>query len=386
MVYDIAKAIGVKAIVDVLATDSCGDSFDIEGVHYLGRSRSMMLKNIFQCLSIRELFGFLYRYRMSKGNAIRMVYYWLFTGYLKSVLKKGHYDVIHIHGLKFPTFFWRKVCNNSNVPVLFTSHGLNSFSDTVMMEPEEKRYEKDFLKSVIEGENTLTVISSGMKRLIEQFYNSENCENIVVVCNSFSFKNAKNDEKPLNIRKEYHIPNNAKIIVCIGNVCVRKNQGQLIKAFDCMPESVTEQTYILFVGSNPKSDYNIDTLSKDSKWKDHFIACGAVPKERVHYYYEQSDGVALISLSEGFGLSLIEGMHFGKPCMTFTDVDAFVDIYHPVAMVGVKEHSDEAVAKGIEMLLTSDWNSKDIRDYSCKFESQSMAANYIRVYIKITER
>ena len=87
-----------------------------------------------------------------------------------------------------------------------------------------------------------------------------------------------------------------------------------------------------------------------------------------------------MSLSEGFGLSLIEGMHFGLPSMSFTDVDAYEDIYAPEAMVGVAEHTDEAVAKGLEILLTNKWNKEQIRSYSKKFESENMAKQYVNVY------
>lgn len=340
----------------------------------------MMLKNILRSLSIIELFKVYNKYKMTSSNAIRMPYYWLLTGYLKSVLEKGQYDVVHIHGLKYPTIFWEKVCRDSDVPVLFTSHGLNSFSDIVTMEPEEKRYERDLLRRVVQGEVTLTVISTGMKRLIEKKYNVDDCKNLIVVCNSFSFNIARDEEESFNVRSEHHLPADVKMIVCVGNICERKNQGQLVRSFDYLPEFLAKKTYILFLGDNTKRDYSIEILSKNSKWKDHFIVCGVVPKEQVHYYYEQSDGVALISLSEGFGLSLIEGMHFGKPSMTFVDVDAYNDIYHSGVMVGIEEHSDEAVARGLEKLLTSEWNEEFIRVYSHKFENQSMAENYVRVY------
>ena len=68
--------------------------------------------------------------------------------------------------------------------------------------------------------------------------------------------------------------------------------------------------------------------------------------------------------------------------MSFTDVDAFEDIYNECAMIGVGEHSDEAVAKGLEILLTKEWDSERIKEYSKKFETERMANNYIYVYKK----
>lgn len=170
------------------------------------------------------------------------------------------------------------------------------------------------------------------------------------------------------------------MVLCVGNIGRRKNQGQLIRAFKLLPKELAPRTYIVFLGGNHEQDYTIEKISEGSSWASHFIAQGAVPKEQVAGYYEQCDAVALMSLSEGFGLSLIESMHFGKPSMSFTDVDAYEDIYSPDAMIGVAEHTDEAVAKGLEQLLTKEWNSDRIKDYSKKFESQNMANNYINVY------
>lgn len=93
-------------------------------------------------------------------------------------------------------------------------------------------------------------------------------------------------------------------------------------------------------------------MSERNPYFDHFIECGYVDKEYMPLYYKQANAIALLSVSEGFGLSLIEGMHYGLPCISFDDIDAFEDIYDERAMVGVNSHENESVAKGLETLLT----------------------------------
>lgn len=380
MVYDIARAVGVTEHVDVLASDTKGQAFVSDGVHFLKRSFALFIINFFRCLSPFVVWKLWRRYRMSMVALIRLVYYWFISGYYQKVIKTGHYDIVHVHGCGFSTELWMLICKKCGQKFVVTLHGLNSFSDTVKLEPAGKQYERDFLQRVTQGEIPSTVISTGMKRLIEQTYQVQDCHFISVVCNSFSFPNNDISRGMVIIRRLYNLSDNCRIIVCVGNVCRRKNQGQLIRAFDLLPPAIANQTYLLFLGGNIESDYTIESLSSNSIYKDHFIACGVVEKSMVPNYYAQSDGVALMSLSEGFGLSLIEGMHFGKPSMSFTDVDAFADIYHPEAMIGVKEHSDEALARGLEKLLTENWDSNKIKEYSKKFESHTMAKQYINVY------
>lgn len=98
------------------------------------------------------------------------------------------------------------------------------------------------------------------------------------------------------------------------------------------------------------------------------------------YYYHQADAVALMSLSEGFGLSLIEGMNFGLPSMSFSDIDAYQDIFNPSAMIGVKEHDDAAVAEGLLELMTRKWDKGEIKNYSEKFNSETMSESYNNCY------
>ena len=279
MVMDIARAIGKSEKVDLLATDTLGAEFEHEGVSFLKRSARTFLFNLFRCLSLKSLFQLWKRYRMSKGTFIRLVYYWFITGYVVQIIKSGSYDIVHIHGCGFGTDIWIRACQKCNQKYLITLHGLNSFSDTVPLEPAGKKYERDFLKRVIDGELSITVISTGIKKLIEREYNKNNCDNIFVVSNSFSFTNYKNFT---NIRNQYGLAENSKIIICVGNVCPRKNQNQLIKAFQYLPKTLALTTYILFIGDNSQSDYNIEKLSENNPWKTHMISVGIVPKENIN--------------------------------------------------------------------------------------------------------
>jgi glycosyltransferase involved in cell wall biosynthesis len=100
-------------------------------------------------------------------------------------------------------------------------------------------------------------------------------------------------------------------------------------------------------------------------------------------FYLQGDAVALLSISEGFGLGLIEGMHYGLPCISFDDIDAFEDIYNSDAMVGIAAHDDNAVAEGLHKLVTDQWDKNIIIEVSRKFESDKMAANYLECFSQV---
>ena len=187
MVHDIAQAVGVLGKVDVLATDSRGPSFDEGRVQYLKRSLLLFIMNMFKILPLKYIKTMLSNYSMSKESSLRLWYYWLMTGYLSHILEKGNYDIVHIHGCAYCDEFWMELCKRKKIKYIVTLHGLNSFSEMVRVDNAGKQYERDFLKRVAEGEFPITVISTGMKKLIEKTYKAPDCKNITVVCNSFSF-------------------------------------------------------------------------------------------------------------------------------------------------------------------------------------------------------
>ncbi len=378
MVYDIARSVGKLEQVDVLCTDSRGDAFEENSVQYLGRSFGIIVKYLLFCLSPLSLLELLGMYKMTKNSAVRLVYYWLMSGYLSHLLKKGHYDMVHIHGCGFSTDLWIRVCKKYNQKYIVTLHGLNSFSDTVRLEPAGKQYERDFLQRVVTGGIPITVISTGMKRLIEKIY-GKRCSNINVVCNSFSFTKSKESDSNY-LRKKYNIPEKAKMLLYVGNISRNKNQAQMVRAFELLPDNIKKDTYVLFCGEGNDSSVNLKEMINATGNTGHLIMCGGIDKDLMPSYYQSADGVVLLSYAEGFGLSLIEGMHFGVPCAMPTDLDAFEDIYNPIAVIPIEGREDEIVAISINKLLINYWNKDAIIRYSAKFENSAMAKAYINVY------
>lgn len=188
----------------------------------------------------------------------------------------------------------------------------------------------------------------------------------------------------MSIREQYNIPQDCKILLYVGNINENKNQRQMVEVFELLPQELQEVTYILFCGGiSPDNRDSLGMLISSQPYSDHLILCGAVEKHKMPYYYMAADAVVLLSHCEGFGLSLIEGMHFGLPCAMFTDMDAFEDIFDKCAVVAIESRKNSSVSNGIKELLTLRWDKKAITDYSHKFESSAMAQEYIELYKSI---
>ena len=176
-----------------------------------------------------------------------------------------------------------------------------------------------------------------------------------------------------SIREIYNISQEAKVLLYIGNISNNKNQVQIVRSYGLLPDEVRKHTYVLFCGEDHAQDGEMENTIANMLDADHLILCGGVDKSMMPNYYKEADGVVLLSYAEGFGLSLIEGMHFGLPGMMFCDMDAFEEIYDERAIIGLKMRGDEVVANGLKSLLLTKWDKETIKGYSIKFSSANMA-------------
>ncbi len=383
MVYDIAASIARVEEVDMLVADVRYKPFTRDGIRFVGISIRDLVANCFKVLPLRVLTTLLRKYKSSSGTAVRLVYYWIQSGYLRKVIRQGNYDMVHIYGCGLQTEIWMEICKRMGQKYLVTLHGLNSFSDTVRVEEGVKQYERDFLQRVVDGEFPITVISTGIKRQIENAYGVRESRGISVVSNSFHLQDHGNDF--LDVRGKYGIPEDAKLLLYVGNVSLNKNQSQMIRAFARLSEEMKRRTYVLFCG---RAEESLDLAAEIAKVEgsSHLLLCSAVPKDQMPYYYQAADGVVLLSFAEGFGLSLVEGMHYGLPCVMFMDMDAYEDINDPCAVIAVETRDDAAVTSGIMQLLTASWDKNTIKKSAARFDNSHLAQNYVSAYHSVIGR
>lgn len=93
-----------------------------------------------------------------------------------------------------------------------------------------------------------------------------------------------------------------------------KNHVRLIQAFERLPRNLAEQYDLVMAGAQWPGADAIFNAAAHSPLGDHFFFPGFVAPEDLPALYANAAGYVFPSLFEGFGLSLIEAMHFGVPC------------------------------------------------------------------------
>lgn len=145
-----------------------------------------------------------------------------------------------------------------------------------------------------------------------------------------------------------------------------------------------KNTAIILAGKDNTNGAIEKFILENNLYNNVFI-CGFVDKFKLSNLYAIADYNVMLSITEGFGLSMIEAASYGIPTLTFSDLDAVKDIYSPASMLLMGDRSDETVAEGIIKMFSNDWNRDEIVKESLKF-NEDIYREYLDVYKFILER
>ena len=320
-----------------------------------------------------------FTYRQPIKDRIRYAAYCLNKGLMRHYLKKINPEVVHIHGIGTNTKVFIEVCDELSVPYIVTLHGLIGLNDTVSAPTWDKKLEKEFLIDCEKRKIPVTVISSGMKKRIEENYLFKSSNSISVITNGTNVKENFFKVKLTDLRREFNISSGVKIAVVVGTLCERKNQIQVVEAFEFLSKYERENVCIFMCGVDC-TDGLISNVIIERNLSNNIFLLGYVPHEEIDCIYEQADFNIVASVDEGFGLSIIEAYKHGLPTVTFGDIDSVNDLYHRDTMVVCDGRTSESLAKGISYAISKSWNRDFIIEFSKSFSLEKMAEKYLEEY------
>lgn len=319
-----------------------------------------------------------FRYKQSISGRLKYLYYCINKGYVRHTIKKLQPDVVHINGASIRNKPYVEACQELGVKYVITLHGLKGLDESTKAPSWNKAYEKELILECEKRSIPMTVISTGIKERIEKKYLNGKSYCITVVPNGTNVEQ-KNNAPETDLRKCYHIPDDAMIAVSVGNVCERKNQIQIVEAMPLVCKNADKDLYVFLCGRD-LTDGAVQKRIDELGLTDRVFLLGFVPYEQMGNMYAQADFNILASIDEGFGLGMIEAFVYGLPSVTFSDLDAIPDLYDERAMLLCADRSTEAFADAILRTMDKEWNKDEIIAYSKKFSLEQMAKNYQKTF------
>ncbi len=379
MVNDIARSVGNIGNEVIVTTHTFGPKHECRGYLLIKNS---LFKNIihgkYKC--ILNFNAKLKKEGIPLKSRLRELYYYLNLGYIEHLIKTEKPDIVHIHGCNSVTSKMITMCKNFNVPFIVTLHGL--LEDDVSATNYQKQCERKFIRSSSEQNIPITVISSKIKeRFLSEYYATTDNKNVWVITNGIEIEDKKED---CNLKEKLAINNGTNVILSVGSLCNLKNQIQTLRVFSVLPKPIKDNTVLVFAGERHK-DYPILEETEALGLTDKVIFTGFIPRDELKNYYSIADITVTASITEGFGIPIIEGFSYGVPCVTFADLDAIADIYNPEAMIICQKRSDKVLAEAITRAMTTEWNREKIKKHAKNYSLEKMAEKYQQVYLEIKD-
>lgn len=117
-------------------------------------------------------------------------------------------------------------------------------------------------------------------------------------------------DKDFDLREEFKLPSNAKIVISVGELNKNKNQQVIIRALSWLNDS---RIHYFLVGNGPLKE-ELEELARKLKLEHnvHFLGY----RRDVPVLYKSADVFVLPSLREGLGMASLEAMASGLPIVT----------------------------------------------------------------------
>jgi glycosyltransferase involved in cell wall biosynthesis len=216
-----------------------------------------------------------------------------------SLLKKHKVDLIQTHGHKtnFIAFVLRKLVAT---PWIAFVHG---WTDEDWKIKVYNRLDKHLLKFP----DRVVAVSKEMASKLYDLGIPE--RKIKVIFNAVFQKGVPGEDPPLEVRREFRVPADNKLLGVIGRLSPEKGQIFFLRAFSEVIK-VFPQVTALIVGEGP-DEKKLKDYCDSKKLNSKVIFTGY--QKNITSIYKSLDLVILPSLSEGMPNVALEGMLFGKP-------------------------------------------------------------------------
>ncbi len=372
MIRSICDMLARSNEVHVITQSILTEDRTISGWHLAKRN----LFSIITHVKIRYCILAIKLYKKDKSiSFLKHLFYCLSAGQVDYFIKSHKPDVVHIHGISSAVLPFYLAATNCGAPIISTLHGLVSFNEIVPASDFQKKLERRFLINCVHNDYPFTVISSGMKRKIQELTGSP-CSLINVIPNCYRGLSMNN--------KKRNVDDRSKRIVCVGGLYPLKNQIQVIRVLPVVQDLVSGYIVTLdLFGDGPQRNEMQEFCAANGIQGVTFH--GRQSQDVVFDAITNSDLLVFPSIEEGFGIPIIEAYRCGTPVVIFGDLDSAVDVFNEDCCLFPSDRSDSALINAIVMALNKKWNKEKILSFADNFSLKSISNKYNEVLVNYHE-
>ena len=300
-----------------------------------------------------------------------MFYQRLGDNYYKSILNciiknKIDFDLIHAH-LTFPNGYTGvKLSKQYDVPIVITIHENRNW----FLHQLESNDDKIFWT----WKNANAIIRVNKKDI--QYLKKYN-PNTYLIGNGYSPERFKYVDI-IEARNKLSLPKDKIILFSLGNLIKRKGFQYLITAMNYIAKN--RKDVLCFIGGNGQYKQTLKTMIKKYNLKDYVTLIGFVPEELLSYWMNAADLFVFPSLSESFGLVVLEALAVGTPSVATINGGSEEIISSDDYGILVEPANSIELYKKINFALKKDWDADKIRKFAEQFSWNNIEKEIMQVY------
>ena len=254
---------------------------------------------------------------------------------LINIVRKYKIDLIHAHYIMPPGLISVFCGMLLGVRTAITIHGSDIF--VLARNP----LLQSLIKFILKKADYVFVVSDSLKNEVLKLGIEGMEDKLSVTYNTVDIKRF-NPDKMTNFKEEMHIDPEKPVILFVGNLVWQKGVEFLIRA----KEFLNEDAVIVIVGGGPL----FEELKGIVEFEDinDVIFTGA--RDDVDKIMPAADVFVLPSVSESFGIVILEAMASGKPVVA-TNVGGIPEIVNDETGIIVRPEDPVALAEAIDKIL-----------------------------------
>lgn len=288
---------------------------------------------------------------------------------LRKVLKETKYDAVHSHTM-YNSGFAMIAAQKENVPIRITHSHTTKKDGSASL--KNKIYNK-IMRSIINRKMTMCCACS--KAAAEVMFTPEAiAKKYKFMGNSVDFTKyfAVTADEIADVRKEFDIPDGAKVLGHVGRFGKSKNHAFAVDVFKAYIDKYDKDAYMIFVGGgDQKVKAMVEEKVKELGLSDKVIFTGV--RGDVPVIMSAMDVFVFPSIYEGLGIVLLEAQAAGLNCVVSENIqpeaDLGIDMVHWVKISeGADAWADEVHLQINSKVTDREYIKESIDNSSFKLE------------------
>lgn len=302
---------------------------------------------------------------ITPGNQLKA--YWRGCS-IKKDLKRDKIDIFH--GLSHEIPF---NIHKTNIRSVVTIHDIiyKTYPD-MFTAIDRAIYNAKFRYSCKHADKVIAISESTKQDIIKYFNTPSDKIEVIYQAINPVFYQMQDAEKAEQITKQYNLPDD--YLLYVGSINSRKNLLSIIKALKLLPKDL--QIPLVIVGQGGQYKNEVLSYAKANRLDHLLILINNLSDSRtLQAFYQRAKIFVFPSIYEGFGLPVTEALLSKTPVIT-SNISSLPEAGGESSYY-VSPMDIEAIAKGIETIMTDDLQRQKMVEEGFNFAQQQFSPKHL---------